>query len=191
MSYLIRELKPAFERNVEPLIRLFIRLGIRPSFITLSGLFLIALGSYLLYEGERLIAIVFLTLGALSDALDGSLARRSERDSSFGAFIDSLTDRISDALPLMAIALSSEDRYTSLISMLAMLFSFTVSYARARAEGLGYELKVGLFERPERWTLLLIGLTFGYELLTVSLIAIGSFITTLQRAYIFRKISRR
>ncbi len=191
MSYLVRELKPTFERLTEPLVDLLHRLGTTPNLITLLGLLLVAIGSLFLYLGQNLISFIFLLLGALCDAIDGSLARRSGRNSPFGAFFDSLMDRISDALPFIAIALSSEDKVLSLFSMLAMVFSYTVSYARARAEGLGFELKVGTFERPERWMVLLLGIVLDMLFLAVLIIAIGSLFTTLQRAYIFMKIQRR
>ena len=191
MSYLVRELKPTFERLVEPLVDLLNKLGITPNLITILGLFLVAIGALFLYLGQNLISFIFLLLGALCDAIDGSLARRSGRNSPFGAFFDSLMDRISDALPFIAIALSSEDKVLSLFSMLAMVFSYTVSYARARAEGLGFELKVGTFERPERWIVLLLGIALDMVFLAVLIIAIGSLFTTLQRAYIFMKIQRR
>jgi len=191
MSYLVRELKPTFERLVEPLVDLLNKLGITPNLITILGLFLVAIGALFLYLGQNFISFIFLLLGALCDAIDGSLARRSGRNSPFGAFFDSLMDRISDALPFIAIALSSEDKVLSLFSMLAMVFSYTVSYARARAEGLGFELKVGTFERPERWIVLLLGIALDMVFLAVLIIAIGSLFTTLQRAYIFMKIQRR
>ncbi len=191
MSYLVRELKPTFERLTEPLVDLLHRLGTTPNLITLLGLLLVAIGSLFLYLGQNLISFIFLLLGALCDAIDGSLARRSGRNSPFGAFFDSLMDRISDALPFIAIALSSEDKVLSLFSMLAMVFSYTVSYARARTEGLGFELKVGTFGRPERWMVLLLGIVLDMLFLAVLIIAIGSLFTTLQRAYIFMKIQRR
>lgn len=191
MSYLVRELKPTFERLVEPLVDLLNKLGTTPNLITILGLFLVAIGALFFYLGQNLISFIFLLLGALCDAIDGSLARRSGRNSPFGAFFDSLMDRISDALPFIAIALSSEDKVLSLFSMLAMVFSYTVSYARARAEGLGFELKVGTFERPERWIVLLLGIALDMVFLAVLIIAIGSLFTTLQRAYIFMKIQRR
>jgi CDP-diacylglycerol--glycerol-3-phosphate 3-phosphatidyltransferase len=191
MSYLVRELKPTFERLIEPLVDLLNKLGTTPNLITILGLFLVAIGALFLYLGQNLISFIFLLLGALCDAIDGSLARRSGRNSPFGAFFDSLMDRISDALPFIAIALSSEDKVLSLFSMLAMVFSYTVSYARARAEGLGFELKVGTFERPERWIVLLLGIALDMVFLAVLIIAIGSLFTTLQRAYIFMKIQRR
>jgi len=191
MSYLVRELKPTFERLIEPLVDLLNKLGTTPNLITILGLLLVAIGSLFLYLGQNFISFIFLLLGALCDAIDGSLARRSGRNSPFGAFFDSLMDRISDALPFIAIALSSEDKVLSLFSMLAMVFSYTVSYARARAEGLGFELNVGTFERPERWIVLLLGIALDMVFLAVLIIAIGSLFTTLQRAYIFMKIQRR
>lgn len=191
MSYLVRELKPTFERLIEPLVDLLNKLGTTPNLITILGLLLVAIGSLFLYLGQNFISFIFLLLGALCDAIDGSLARRSGRNSPFGAFFDSLMDRVSDALPFIAIALSSEDKVLSLFSMLAMVFSYTVSYARARAEGLGFELKVGTFERPERWIVLLLGIALDMVFLAVLIIAIGSLFTTLQRAYIFMKIQRR
>lgn len=190
MSYIVRELKPTFERFFEPLINLFEKLGISPNFITLAGLFLVALGSFALYLNENLLALLFLSFGALCDFLDGSLARRLSKSSTFGSFIDSLSDRISDALPFIAIALSSEDKMLSLMAMLSLLFSFTVSYARARAEGLGYELKVGLFERPERWIVLLVGVAISLIHLAIFIIAIGSLYTTAQRVYTFKKLTK-
>ncbi len=191
MSYIVRELKPTFEKLTEPLVLLLQRLGATPNFITFLGLLLVALGSIVLYLGYTLLSFFLLLLGALSDAIDGAFARRLGKSSSFGAFLDSLLDRVSDALPFIAIALSSEDKVLSVVSLLAMLFSFTVSYARARAEGLGYELKVGLFERPERWMVLLTGIALDLIFPAVFLIALGSLATTLQRVYIFRKLTRR
>jgi phosphatidylglycerophosphate synthase len=127
-------------------------------------LFLVAVGSYFLHLKAYLLSFVFLLLGALCDALDGAIARKTKRNSPFGAFLDSLTDRFSDALPFIAIALSSQDKVLSFFSLLALVFSFGVSYARARAEGLGFELRVGFFERTERWVVLLSGCSFTADI---------------------------
>ncbi|QID32460.1 CDP-alcohol phosphatidyltransferase family protein [Pampinifervens florentissimum] len=191
MSYIVRELKPTFEKLTEPFLVFLERIGATPNMITFMGLVFVLFGSLALYSGYLLLSFVLLLLGALSDALDGSLARRLGKNSDLGAFLDSLLDRLSDALPFIAIALSSEDKLLSLFALMAMLFSFTVSYSRARAEGLGYELKVGTFERPERWFILLAGIALDLVFPAVVLIAVGSLITTLQRVYIFRKLTRR
>lgn len=191
MSYIVRELKPTLERLLDPLVVFFQRIGVSPNTVTLFGLFLVILGSFALYSGERFLSFSLLSLGALCDFLDGSLARRLGKNSDFGAFIDSLLDRVSDALPFIAIALSSEDKLVSLIAMLSILFSYTVSYARARAEGLGYELRVGLFERPERWIVILIGIALDMVPIAIGVVAVGSLYTTLQRVYTFKKLQRR
>ncbi|MCS7262410.1 MAG: CDP-alcohol phosphatidyltransferase family protein [Aquificaceae bacterium] len=191
MSYIVRELKPAFERLAEPVVSFLQRLGATPNTVTLTGFLLVVCGSVFLYYGNYPASFFLLLGGGLADALDGSLARRMGRSSPFGAFLDSLVDRVSDALPFVALALSWQDTELSLLALMALLFSYTVSYARARAEGLGYELKVGLFERTERWILLLAGLLLNVLPLAVALIALGSFITTLQRVYTFRKLARR
>ncbi len=186
---MVRELKPYFEKTTQPLISKLHELKVQPNHITLAGLLFILLGSYFLYEEQDLMALVFLTLGALSDALDGALARKSKGGSTFGAFFDSVVDRFSDAMPFIALALRYEGA-TALGSLLALVFSFGVSYTRARAEGLGYELRVGIFERPERWTVLLLSILIGYPQVGVWVVFIGSLITTLQRVYTFRKLTQ-
>jgi len=143
MSQLVREIKPYFEKSIDPFINFLEKLRVSPNLITLLGLGFVCAGSLFLYMHMYLLSFVFLSLGGLSDAIDGALARKRGLRSPFGAFLDSLTDRFSDALPFIAIALSTEDKTLALASLLAMIFSFGVSYARARAEGLGYELTVG------------------------------------------------
>lgn len=189
MSYVVRELKPTFDRLTQPFAELMRRLGLTPNAITIVGLFFVSLGSLMLYYEKNLLAFLFLLTGALCDTLDGSLARQSGKSSEFGAFLDSLTDRVSDALPFVAIALSSEDEMLSFMAMTAVVFSYTVSYARARAEGLGYSLKVGIFERAERWIVLLTGVILDMLMIATMIVAIGSFVTTLQRVYTFRKLT--
>jgi phosphatidylglycerophosphate synthase len=190
MSYLTRELKPYFEKSFMPLIDIISKAKVHPNFLTVFGLFLVAVGSYFLYLKAYLLSFVFLLLGALCDALDGAIARKTKRNSPFGAFLDSLTDRFSDALPFIAIALSSQDKVLSFFSLLALVFSFGVSYARARAEGLGFELRVGFFERTERWVILLAGVLLQQIFLALILLAVGSFLTLIQRVYTFMKLSQ-
>jgi hypothetical protein len=73
---------------------------------------------------------------------------------------------------------------------LVLVFSFGVSYARARAEGLGFELRVGFFERTERWVVLLMGVLLQQIFLALILLVVGSFLTLIQRVYTFMKLSR-
>ncbi len=190
MSEIVKELKPYLERGLDPIVSLLHQFKIHPNFITVLGFFLVIVGSYFLYINQDLMALLFLTLGALADACDGSLARKYNKNTTFGAFLDSVLDRFSDAFPFIALTFRFEG-IMSLMCILAILFSFSVSYTRARAEGLGYDLKVGIFERPERWIILLISVLLGAVELGVLIIFIGSFVTTIQRVYTFMKISDR
>jgi len=184
LSELIKQIKPVFEEKVSPFIRMLNKINVSPNFLTISGLVFIAIGSVLIVYENYFLAGLFLLIGNLCDALDGTLARKYKKASKFGAFLDSIVDRLSDAFPLMAIAILFK-AYTFELSLtiFALIFSFMVSYTRARAEGLGIECKVGILERPERSIILIIFTFLAMPLIAVILIAIGSFITTIQRIY--------
>jgi CDP-diacylglycerol--glycerol-3-phosphate 3-phosphatidyltransferase len=187
MSYLVREIKPHFEKSIQPILTVLTRVHVNPNTMTLLGLVLVIVGSIFLYMRIHFWSFVFLALGGFADALDGSLARKNGTKSEFGAFLDSLVDRFSDASPFIAISLSSEEDYLSFLSLLALVFSFGVSYAKARAESLGIALNVGTFERTERWLTLLAGILLNMIEISVLVIFLGSFITVLQRVFAFKK----
>ncbi|MEE4275479.1 MAG: CDP-alcohol phosphatidyltransferase family protein, partial [Thermoleophilia bacterium] len=95
------------------------------------------------------------------DALDGAVARAGRGPSRSGAFLDSTLDRVSEIITFGALAfyMAREDRLWELVAVLVCLGSaLMVSYARARAEALGTDCKVGFMSRPER----LVGLTIGF-----------------------------
>jgi len=186
MSYLVREIKPHFEKSIQPILTVLTRVHVNPNTMTLLGLVFVIVGSIFLYMRIHFWSFVFLALGGFADALDGSLARKNGTKSEFGAFLDSLVDRFSDASPFIAISLSSEEDYLSFLSLLALVFSFGVSYAKARAESLGIALNVGTFERTERWLTLLAGILLNMIEISVLVIFLGSFITVLQRVFAFK-----
>jgi len=191
VSDIIKQIKPVFEEKVTPFIRILNKINISPNFLTITGLIFIIVGSVFIVFQNYILAALFLLIGNLCDALDGTLARKYQKTSKFGAFLDSVVDRLSDAFPIMAIALIYQNHPLELtISMLALTFSFMVSYTRARAEGLGIECKVGILERPERSIIMIVFTLFSMPLIAVILIAIGSFITTMQRVYCVYKKTR-
>jgi len=191
LSEIIKQIKPVFEEKVSPFIRILNRINVSPNLLTLAGLLFISIGSILIVFENYILAGIFLLIGNLCDALDGTLARKYKKTSKFGAFLDSIVDRLSDAFPLMAIAILFRANILEIsLTIFALIFSFMVSYARARAEGLGIECKVGILERPERSIILIIFTFLAIPLIAVILIAIGSFITTLQRIYCVYKKSK-
>ena len=182
MSKIIKSIKPVFEKNISPVIDLLHKINITPNALTIAGILFIAVGSYFLYRENFILAGIFILVGNLCDALDGSLARKHNQTSKFGAFLDSVVDRISDFLPLIAVAyLFKDNELLFFTSLLAIVSSFLVSYTRARAEGLGIECNVGFFERPERSIILIASIFLGILDIGVAVIALGATVTAVQR----------
>jgi CDP-diacylglycerol--glycerol-3-phosphate 3-phosphatidyltransferase len=154
--------------------------------ITLLGLsgqlgaaILIATGQF------RWAGLVVLLLAPL-DAVDGAMARMAGVTSKFGAFLDSVTDRYEElALLGGLIYYWSAQGYTDgvLLAYLAAAGSVLVSYSRARAEGLGFNGKVGILSRVERAIVLVLGLLIGKPIYSIGIIAVLANITALQRVF--------
>ena len=184
MSFLTRRLKPLYEELLAPLTSLAQRLNLSPSAVTVGGFLLACVGSYFIYSESVLLGVFFLLLGAFADSIDGAIARRSNKVSPFGAFLDSTMDRFSDAAPFIALGLKFSnyaDEIGVLLSFLALISSFGVSYTRARAESLGVQGLGGVFERTERWVVLILGLLTGFIKESLFIIFVGSTLTIIQR----------
>ncbi|HEY8628887.1 MAG TPA: CDP-alcohol phosphatidyltransferase family protein [Gaiellaceae bacterium] len=145
------------------------RTGVTPNALTTAGVSLCAAAAVLTYFGYRnemffwLAAFVFV-LGSVLDILDGALARAGGKQSPFGAFLDSTTDRVSEAFVLGAIALVFHRRGNEValgFTFAAVVGSFLVSYTRARAEALGLKGDVGIGSRAERVVVITAGLVLA------------------------------
>lgn len=138
------------------------RTGVTPDVLTVLGTVGTCAAALSLFPtGHRFAGSVVVTLFALTDMLDGALARLTGRVSLFGAFLDSTLDRVSDAAIFVGIALWYAGRGDDLLLVAMCLYCLVagsiVSYARARAEGLGMTADVGLAERTERLIVILFG----------------------------------
>lgn len=190
MSQLIKNLKPIWEEKSSFIVDAFYRVKITPNLLTLSGFLLVAVGSYFIYLEKFFLAGIFILIGNLFDALDGALARRYGLVSRFGAFLDSLIDRYSDMVPLFCfLLLLPSGSLDYFLTILAISGSLMTSYVKARAEGLGVKCNVGLFERPERSIVLILGLLLGIPNLAILIIAVASNLTVIQRVFwVYRKL---
>jgi phosphatidylglycerophosphate synthase len=169
------------------------RTRVTPNALTAGGVTLCALASVLVYFEYRhellffWLGAFFFVIGSLLDILDGALARFSGKASPFGAFVDSTTDRISEAFMLGAIALvllrdGSEAGIA--LTIAALTGSFLVSYTRARAEALGLRGDVGIGSRAERVVVITAGLVLAPWLpleLALGLLSVTAWVTVLQR----------
>lgn len=182
MSQLIKSIKPIWEEKTSFIVDIFHRVRITPNILTITGLLFIVVGSYYIYTKNFLVAGLLILIGNLFDALDGNLARRHNLSTKFGAFLDSVIDRISDIIPLFVILymFRNNELYFVLTST-SIVGSIMTSYVKARAEGLGIECNVGIFERPERSAILITGLIFSVPHILVTIITVGSIITVFQR----------
>jgi Phosphatidylglycerophosphate synthase len=190
MSHFAKSLKPVFEKTMSPLISFFEQKNIDPNTLSLLGLLSVGLGSFFLYKDYNHIATLFIAIGGLFDALDGALARLTNKSSSFGAFLDSTIDRLSDALPIGAMILffsKAQDIEGVFLGLLALVFGFTVSYTKARSHSLGVDIPVGFFERTERFGTIVIFTFLGFYKLGLLIVGIGAFYTTLERIFYAKK----
>ena len=187
----------SFEASVRqllyPLVRLLSTLRIRPDTLTVLGWALSLCSAVLFGLGYVRIAGLVMLLGGLFDALDGAVARESNRMSAFGAFLDSTLDRLSEAAIFVGIVFyyaAAARPFEALLAGVAMTFSLLTSYARARAEGLGIECKVGLLERAGRVVILSVFSVAGLLTVGLCLVAAGALITTAQRILHVRRAAR-
>ena len=178
-----------------PTVRLSVKIGLSPNAVTLFGLVIAGASAYLASTGYLLASGVTLLASGAFDLVDGALARATGRVTKFGALLDSVVDRVSEAIVLLGILIYYLDGASTLGAVLvyvALAGSIMVSYVRSRAEGLGIDCKVGVMTRPERVAVLGIALMVGqwWEVaLTVALgaIAVLTSVTTAQRVLHVRR----
>ena len=173
-----------------PSARLLVALHVSPNAVTLAGLAVVGGAAWLIAEGHLLAGGIVMLAGATLDLLDGAVARLSGSASKFGAYLDSVADRISEAavlLGLLAYFVRDGNEIGAYLAFSAVVVSTMVSYSRARAEGLGVQGDVGFMGRPERVVVLGGGLLAGYPIPALGIVvAVGS-ITVLQRLiYVWR-----
>ncbi len=182
---------------LEPIAGIFRALHVTPNVITLLGFLLNVVAAYLIIIGQVTWGGVVFLIAAGADAIDGTLARQIGIRNKFGAFWDSTLDRLSESIIIMAIAYGyavNGDAMAVMIAFLALIASFLVSYTRARGEGIGIDVKVGVGTRVERFIIMAIALVFNglYEhilLIGLSLIVILAGITVVQRMWVVYKVT--
>jgi CDP-diacylglycerol--glycerol-3-phosphate 3-phosphatidyltransferase len=202
---LLGSLEKPFYTAVNPLVQRLIRSGVRPNTITTIGTGLVLVSAVVYATGHIRLGGLLLLLSGVADTLDGQVARGGAMVTRFGAFYDSTLDRVGDGATFIGIGaflLTAPDvayRIPAVIlCMVAILGSVLVSYARARAEGLGLDCKVGIAQRAER----ILGLGVASVLFgagpralllegIVALLAIASLITVVQRfVYVYQHAGR-
>ncbi len=174
--------------------RIFLSLGLHPNtmtFIGVAGNFVAAL---FLARGEFLTGgLVMMAMGTF-DALDGAMARLKGESTTWGAFVDSVSDRYSELAIIGGVLwyfTTQGNHLGVLLAYLAASGAVLVSYIRARGASLGIDIKVGVLTRFERYLVLAPALILGYPLVGMALVALGAHITALQRIAYMRAYVHR
>lgn len=182
--------------------RALVDAGVHPNAMTIAGTVGVVFGAvfFLPQRGTMLFwGVMVITFFVMTDMLDGTMARLSGKASRLGAFLDSTLDRVADAAIFGSLvwAFRVEDPNTALAALMCLTVGSLVPYARARAEGLGIDAKMGIAERSDR---LVIGLTatglvgLGLPLWvltwTLALLAVAALITVGQRTWAVVKANR-
>jgi CDP-diacylglycerol--glycerol-3-phosphate 3-phosphatidyltransferase len=180
-------------RHAERLVSALGRLPVTPNQVTVIGTALTFLAAALVAFGHLQWGGVVLAFAGTFDILDGALARSSRRSYPYGAFLDSTLDRYSESAMYLGLAAyfvgagGPWQRWLVLGTVAALAGSFLVSYVRARAQSLGFTCETGLFARPERVVVTVVGLIFGGAFggvvlyAVVALLAVLTNLTALQR----------
>lgn len=143
-----------------PVAGLLLKLKVSPDAVTVVGTVgTSAAALYFFPRGDFLLGTLIIALFIFSDSLDGTMARLAGRPSTWGAFLDSTLDRVADAAIFCGIALwlagDGADPRMAAVTLAGLVGGLMVSYARARAEGLGADGSTGIAERTERLVLVL------------------------------------
>lgn len=190
-------LRQAASTIVSPFVRAAAKLHISPNALTLTGLVISLVSAVIVGSGYLLAGGLVMLFSGLFDMIDGALARSTGKTTKFGALMDSVSDRVSEAALLCALLVMYTLRGSTpgaFLAAAALVGSFLTSYIRARAEGLGLECRVGMFTRAERVIVLGLGLILDQALwqygalVAVAILAAFSYVTVVQRmAYVWKQ----
>ena len=188
--------KTSFERISDTICWPFIKLKVSPNTVTITGFILLLISAVILSTGHARIAFIPAFLGGILDAIDGKLARETNRQTKFGAFLDSTLDRIAEVgLSFGYLGYFYTNNVLSILIICWILggiaASLMVSYIRARAEALGLQCKTGIMQRQHRGIIIGIGLIIGHPLsicTSIVLVAIGSTATVIQRIFHMKRL---
>jgi|SRR3990172_3947185 len=190
-------LRQAASIIVSPFVRAAAKLHISPNALTLTGLVISLVSAVIVGSGYLLAGGLVMLFSGLFDMIDGALARSTGKTTKFGALMDSVSDRVSEAALLCALLVMYTLRGSTpgaFLAAAALVGSFLTSYIRARAEGLGLECRVGMFTRAERVIVLGLGLILDQALwqygalVAVAILAAFSYVTVVQRmAYVWKQ----
>lgn len=165
--------------------RWFARIGVSPNMATMIGFGLNVIVALVLVADQPVISGLLLLVASAFDMVDGAIARATGQFSTFGGFLDSTVDRYSEIVVYIGLVIwlntTNDDHIGSTLVVVSATGALMISYARAKAESIGYKASVGLVARPERVVLLAICLIIGQPLLALWILAFATHLTAVWR----------
>jgi CDP-diacylglycerol--glycerol-3-phosphate 3-phosphatidyltransferase len=179
---------------IDPVVETLARFKLSPDLLTVIGALTHILFAYLIAIGEFRWAALAIALFSPLDALDGALARKlGRKQGGFGAFLDSTLDRLAEIALYSGFIVYYYVNANPLmlaVAYLAATGSLMVSYARSRAEALGFEAKMGVLSRVERYVVLVVCLALAMPHIALPILAAFTYFTFFQRMFAVWKQSR-
>lgn len=163
-----------------------LKLGIKADFITLLGIVGNVFAACCIINGNLVLGGVFVVLTGPLDAIDGTLARLQGNSRPFGALLDSVSDRISEAAVLFGLLnyfFTRGNQLGVILAFFSLVGSFLVSYVRARAQSLGSDPKIGILTRVERYIITSLFLLFSQPIVGLGILSVFTHITVFQRIW--------
>lgn len=194
-----RHARGFFTALFTPLARWLLKIGVSPDAVTVIGTAGVVVGALVFYPlGHLWWGTLFITAFIFSDVLDGIMARMRDAGGRWGNFLDSTLDRIADGALFAGLAIwfftGGAHFAIAVTALVCLVLGMVVSYARAKAESLGFTANVGIAERAERLVSVLVvtgftglGLPGIVLLLTLGLLALASLVTVVQRVLSVRR----
>lgn len=172
---------------IDPIVTFLARYRLSPDILTIAGVLAHFFFAWLVATGKMQWAAVAIFFIAPLDAFDGALARKlGRKQQGFGAFLDSTLDRLAEIILFGGFIMYyvwQENTMMLGVAYLAITGSIMVSYARARAEALGFSCKVGLLSRVERYAVMTFFLVLNLPHIALIILAVFTYITLVQRMY--------
>ncbi|WP_432524237.1 phosphatidylinositol phosphate synthase [Kineococcus sp. SYSU DK006] len=198
-----RYARAVITKVLAPVAHLLLRMGLTPDAVTFLGTLGVVASALVLYPtGHLFWGSIAVTFFVFSDTLDGIMARATGRSGKWGAYLDSTLDRFGDGAVFGGLAVwfarggphGGDDPLAAGLALLCLVLGSIVSYAKARAEGLGFTANVGIAERSDRLVAVLVGAALtglGVPLVflqvVLGLLAVASLVTVVQRMATVRR----
>jgi CDP-diacylglycerol--glycerol-3-phosphate 3-phosphatidyltransferase len=182
-----------FDERIARAVPFLFHPRVHPNALSLLGVLVSLGGAWAFAEGAFRTGAALVLVGGAFDLVDGVVARRQGRVTTFGGFLDSSLDRLVDMALLLGLVIHYAARGASALGWLAgaaLVATVLVSYTMARAESVVPDFKGGLLERAERIVILVLGGLTGWMPLALAVVAAGSAITAGQRIALAHRLMR-